>query len=85
MDPDAGPTRALRRCDARELSVALAADPSNAPLVGLGHEYQVLGPDGQVDFRTVVHGLGLGRSHLDPANPNAYWLNRPGFADCSAY
>ena len=27
-----------------------------------------------VDFRTVVHGLALGRRHLDPDDPNAYRL-----------
>lgn len=44
------------------------------PLVGLEHEYQLVDGSTQIDFRTVVHGLGLGQAHLDPGDPNAYRL-----------
>jgi hypothetical protein len=42
--------------------------------VGLEHEYCVFDAGRQVDFATLIHGLSLGVRHLDPADPNAYWL-----------
>ncbi len=52
-----------------------SATPVTTPeLVGLEHEYRVLGEKGTVDFRTIVHGLQLGWRFLDPADANAYRL-----------
>ncbi|HUI89433.1 MAG TPA: hypothetical protein VLX61_11990 [Anaerolineales bacterium] len=42
-------------------------------LVGLEHEYR-LEQDGAVDFRLLIHKLGLANAHLDPSDPNAYRL-----------
>ena len=42
--------------------------------VGLEHEFEVWSKTGRVDFRQIVHALGLGVRHLDPADPNAYRL-----------
>jgi len=42
--------------------------------VGLEREYRVLASGRQVDFGGLIHGLSLGVRHLDPADPNAYWL-----------
>jgi hypothetical protein len=43
-------------------------------LVGLEHEYR-LEQDGPVDFRLLIHKLGLANPHLDPSDSNAYRLS----------
>jgi len=43
-------------------------------ILGLEHEYVVRCGDAPVDFRLVVHGLGLGRRWLDPGDTDAYRL-----------
>lgn len=43
-------------------------------VIGLEHEYRVLVDGCPVDFRGVIHELGLGRPRLDPADLNAYRL-----------
>ncbi len=43
--------------------------------IGLEHEFLVYDAHGaRVDFRTVIHGLGLGRRNLVPSDPFAYGL-----------
>lgn len=44
------------------------------PLVGIEHEYQVLMPEGRLDFSEIVHSLGLGEPLLDPGDLDAYRL-----------
>lgn len=43
-------------------------------VLGLEHEYTVMVQGRAVDFRGLVHGLGLGRPNLDPGDPNSYRL-----------
>ncbi len=43
--------------------------------LGLEHEYRVRCDNHQIDFRTLIHSLGLGQDHLDPGDPNAYRLS----------
>ena len=43
-------------------------------VIGLEHEYRMLAYERVVDFRSVIHRLGLGRPRLDPADLNAYRL-----------
>ncbi len=42
---------------------------------GLEHEYRILRDNNQIDFRTLIHSLGLGQDHLDPGDPNVYRLS----------
>jgi hypothetical protein len=42
------------------------------PILGLEHEFVVARAGGPIDFRSIIHRLGLGQRHLDPADPNAY-------------
>jgi hypothetical protein len=54
-------------------------------LVGIEHEYRVVMRDDplrRVDFRTMVHELGLGRRHLDPDDPHAYRLRSGNVVTC---
>jgi len=54
-------------------------------LVGAEHEYQVVDaaePSTRVDFRTVIHGLGLGRPRLDPDDPYGYHLRSGNVVTC---
>ncbi|HYN70334.1 MAG TPA: hypothetical protein VEX41_09005 [Candidatus Eisenbacteria bacterium] len=56
-----------------------------ALLVGIEHEYRVVMRDDplrRVDFRTMVHDLGLGRRHLDPDDPHAYRLRSGNVVTC---
>jgi len=56
-----------------------------ALLVGIEHEYRVVtrdDPQRRVDFRTMVHDLGLGRRHLDPDDPFAYRLRSGNVVTC---
>jgi len=47
----------------------------SAPVhVGLEREYCVFDAGRQVNFGALIHELSLGVRHLDPADPNAYWL-----------
>lgn len=56
------------------LAAALGPPPPGAWL-GLEHEFVVRGADGApLDFRILIHELGLGHRHLDPADPNAHRL-----------
>lgn len=43
-------------------------------VVGIEQEFSVLDRDNSVDFRTVIHELGLAQPHLDPDDPHAYRL-----------
>ena len=47
---------------------------AGADMVGLEHEYRVLDGSTQVDFRSLIGRLRLGRPNLDPGDPNAYRL-----------
>nr|MDP9482838.1 hypothetical protein [Chloroflexota bacterium] len=49
---------------------------------GLEHEFRVREGDRTRDFRTMVHGLGLGQCDLDPADPNAYRLPSGAAVTC---
>lgn len=55
-------------------------------LVGVEHEYRVstVADGAPVDFRTVIHGLALGRRHLDPDDPYAYRLPSGHAVTCDA-
>lgn len=55
------------------LADLLEPDP-HTEFVGIEHEYRVFDGDRQVDFREVIHTLGLPRPFLDPGDLNAYWL-----------
>jgi hypothetical protein len=85
----------LRKPDPAELSgrfAALMASDTRPPstLVGVENEYQVVddatldaaNPPRRVDFRTIVHGLGLGRPHLDPDDPFSYRLPSGNAVTC---
>ena len=56
---------------ARALAPHVHAAP---PHIGVEHEYRVLRDGVQLDFRRLIHDLGLGLSGLDPADPFAYRL-----------
>jgi len=79
-----------RRPDGAELSrefEALLAGAARSPalLVGIEQEYRVVMRDDplrRVDFRTMVHELGLGRRHLDPDDPHAYRLPSGNVVTC---
>ena len=60
----------------RDLAALLGDPEAGPPVIGVEHEYSVtrLADDRQLDFAHLVHGLGLGRRHLDPDDPNAYRL-----------
>jgi len=67
------------------LAVALGAAPpiGAGALLGLEHEFIVRAADGSpLDFRTVIHESGVGRRHLDPADPNAYRLPSGAVVTC---
>jgi hypothetical protein len=51
---------------------ALGAPARSA--AGIEHEYRVMRGGQQVDFRTIVHDLGLGPRDLDPLDAHAYHL-----------
>lgn len=54
--------------------------PGAGSLIGVEHEYRVIGPDGsQADFRQLIHGLAWDGQQLDPGDRNAYRL-RSGLA-----
>jgi hypothetical protein len=81
----------LTEPDAAKLSgrFALLLEAGDAPrpaiLLGAEHEYQVVDDAralARVDFRTIVHGLGLGRPHLDPDDPFAYRLRSGNAVTC---
>ena len=60
-----------------EALVAPGCSPAAWPagdVIGLEHEYRVFTGARTVDFRSVIHHLGLGRPRLDPADLNAYRL-----------
>jgi hypothetical protein len=65
------------------LSLARAAQ-GRPPHLGLEHEFVVSQPAGVVDFRTIIHGLGLGPPNLDPADPDAYRLPSGAAVTCDA-
>ena len=80
MFSQARPARRSQFEAALGLSAAFAArlvhdDEREPVLIGVEHEYRVVDETGaRVDFRAVIHGLGLGRRHLDPDDPFAYRL-----------
>ncbi|MEX2080082.1 MAG: hypothetical protein WEC33_00565, partial [Dehalococcoidia bacterium] len=41
-------------------------------LAGIEQEYYVRGPDGEVDFRDLIHSLRLPGLRIDPGDSNAY-------------
>src|SRR6266404_2461748 len=68
-----------------ELETLLGDAPEPALLVGIEQEYRVVMRDDplrRVDFRTMVHELGLGRRHLDPDDPHAYRLRSGNIVTC---
>lgn len=48
-----------------------AADPENA-IVGIEHEFSLARGQETVDFRAIIHDLGIEGERLDPSDPNAY-------------
>jgi hypothetical protein len=73
------PAALAKRLLSREFEalVAPGRSPATWPageVIGLEHEYRVFTGPATVDFRTVIHHLGLGRPRLDPADLNAYRL-----------
>ena len=46
--------------------------PTEAPLLGLEHEFRVFNGDAQVDFRTIVGGLRLDGRRIDASDRSAY-------------
>jgi hypothetical protein len=51
-------------------------------LIGIEHEYRVLRDGVQVDFRTLISQLQLGRLYLDPADARAYRLRSGAAVTC---
>ena len=70
------------RIEAASFRRRLGPPARGQPLVGVEHEFTVWHGDRQVDFRSVIHGLGLGRRHLDPDDPNAYRLPSGAVVTC---
>ena len=66
--------RLRRLSDEFEGALPWHASDTSGRLIGLEHEYGVSINAQAQDFRTLVHSLALGQSHLDPADPNAYRL-----------
>lgn len=69
----------------RELERALPRSSEGAQvLVGVEHEYRVVraSTGESVDFRDEIHGLRLGRQHLDPDDPFAYRLGSGNVVTC---
>ena len=67
------------------LAAALGPAPAAPPgaWLGLEHEFLVRGRDGSpLDFRTLIHELGIGHRHLDPADPNAHRLPSGAVVTC---
>ena len=71
------------RQEAGRLSHALAelltqrkspADRAAGQVGGVEHEYRVMADGRPVDFRGLIHGLGLGRPNLDPGDANSFRL-----------
>lgn len=52
-----------------------SADRSATRWIGVEHEFRVLAEADQVDFRSMVGDLGLGRDGLDPGDPRARRLH----------
>src|SRR5262245_42635369 len=52
----------------------LAPPPPTAGLLGLEHEYRLLAGAEPIDFRSLIHGLGVPGQRLDPGDTNAYRL-----------
>jgi len=72
-----------------DLTERLRAEIARSPLargreshVGVEHEFQVIDGGEQVDFRSVIHGLGLGTRHLDPLDADAYRLRNGSVLTC---
>ena len=67
------------------LAVALGRAPppvGGAGLIGLEHEYRVEHDGQPVDFRNLIHRLGLDGSRLDPGDRNAYRCPTGGVLTC---
>jgi len=74
-------TAAGRRTLARLVGPPRQPDPG--ALVGLEHEFVVRGSDGsRIDFRGLIHELGIGRRHLDPSDPHARRLPSGAVVTC---
>lgn len=71
-----GLARSIRSTLASRSFAQACAQIEARPLwLGLEHEFLVFGGGGhRLDFRTVIHGLGLGRPDLVPGDRNAYRL-----------
>lgn len=70
------------RVEAASFRRRLGPPARGRPLIGVEQELTVWNADQQVDFRSVIHGLGLGRRHLDPDDPNAYRLPSGAVVTC---
>jgi hypothetical protein len=67
------------------LAALLGPRPPTPPgtWLGLEHEFVVRDADGaRRDFRTLIGALGLGRRHLDPADPHAHRLASGAVITC---
>ena len=54
--------------------------------VGVEHEYRVLDRSGApVDFRSIIHGLGIDGVRADPSDPNAYRCPWGGVITCDGH
>ena len=62
----------------------VASKPAQTGLLGLEHEYVVVGRRGPVDFRSLISKLDLGRPNLDPGDPHAYRLRSGSVVTCDA-
>ena len=70
------------RIEAASFRRRLGPPARGRPLIGVEQEFGVWHAERQVDFRSVIHGLGLGRRHLDPDDPNAYRLPSGAVVTC---
>ena len=59
-----------------------APTPGAEGMVGLEHEYSLSDSGRQVDFRSLIHRLELGRPNLDPGDPNAYRMRSGSVWTC---
>ena len=69
------------------LAAALGPRPppwQPASVVGLEHEYSLSGDGEPIDFRELIHGLGIPGRRLDPGDANAYRLPSGLVLTCDA-
>ncbi|HVM55698.1 MAG TPA: hypothetical protein VM262_21115 [Acidimicrobiales bacterium] len=53
-------------------TISVGARRRRAPLVGVEQEYGLRAGSAPVDFRPIIHDLGIAGRRLDPGDPNAY-------------